>query len=256
MSPRALIHADRAEPYPAERSGPTPMVSLDILPDTLYCMLGRRRNRTPCFRLLGGVEPPRSGVLRLLEHDALSLNRAQWLALRRRIGFVARTAPLLSVLNGWRNVMLPALYHRVGTPDEIEARASALVECMDYGADHAVLPAYMSYLQRQHLAIARALILEPEVLFISDPFNGLEPEERALMRTYLAGPASDKQRALVVTTNDLSFVSEYAERIVFAEAQELRVFESWSDFCASERPAIQEFLSLERKACGVYPGGA
>lgn len=252
MNDTVLIHAQGVQAYATKPGAESAALSCDIHADTLTCLLGAQGLRTSCLRVLGGVDPPQEGDLRLLGHQAGRLNAASWLILRRRIGFVSRTAPLLSVLNGWRNVTLPALYHRMGDAQAIEARARALLECLDYDANHGVLPAYMSYMQRQHLAIARALMLQPDVLFIDDPFNGLEPWEQDLMRTYLTGPARGEGRALVIASHDMRYVRDHGDVIVFVKPGEALVFTGWQAFIDSSDETVQAFLLSQRQACADF----
>ena len=198
------------------------------------------------------MDQPASGCLRLLGLEVSELPEKVWRSHRRRIGFVGRTAPLLSVFNGVRNVMLPALYHRIGTLEEAESHAWELINALNYEANHKLLPAYMSELQRKHLAIARALMLQPEVLFVSEPFSNLEIEERDLIEDYLLRVARQDNHALVVACNDLIFAKSSVDHLIFGAKKGVEQYGSWDAFINSTNPCVQHFLELQRHPLSVF----
>ena len=250
MSECALIEARNLVPL-IEGEVP-PSITCSISEGSVTCILGAEFYRTAYIRALGGVDQPASGDLRLLGLDASELPEKVWRSQRRRIGFVGRTAPLLSVINGVRNVMLPVLYHRIGTTEEAESHAWELINALNYEANHELLPAYMSELQRKHLAIARALMLEPKVLFVSEPFSNLEIEERNLIEDYLLRVAHQDKHALVVASNDLIFAKRSVDHLIFADKKSVAQYDSWDTFLNSTNPAIQRFLELQRHSFCVF----
>ena len=77
------------------------------------------------------------------------------------IAYLYHNSALLSVLNGIDNVKVPALYHQLASTTQIDKEVHRLVGEFEYGANHLILPAFMSPLQRQHLLIVRAIMLNP-----------------------------------------------------------------------------------------------
>ena len=252
MTPRLMVKATEVAPHRAPGERLMPSLNCELHAGCVACIVGPKLMRSQYLRLLGGVDAPGHGCLELLGKDMAEMDAEQWRVQRQRVGFVTRTAPLLSVLNGFRNVMLPALYHRQGEVAEIEAKARRLTDAIDYGADHDVLPAYMTYMQRQHLAIARALILEPEILFVDDPFNGLELEERNLICGYLQSIGREGGRSLVIASNDMAYVRDYASDIIFLARDQVTIFPGWSAFIDSRHSAVQTFLQAVRDAYAVF----
>jgi len=220
---------------------------------TVVCLVGPSRQRpTRYLRTLAAVDRPRAGRLYLLEEAAATLTATAWRQLRRRVAYVSCRAPLLSVLSGFDNVTLPALYHRIDSEKAIRARAQRLLDALPYAADHAVLPAYMPALQQRHLLLARALILEPEALFFDDPFQGLDSAERDLLADYLAGPARAPATALVVATGDLAFVRQHADQILFLGPSSALRFSSWRALRESGADEVRAFLEREEQVCEVF----
>lgn len=204
------------------------------------------------LRALAGVEPEVAGELRLLGRPLQGPRSRDWQLLRRRVGLASPQAPLLSIMSGLRNVMLPGLYHRIAGEREVEARARTLLGEIAYDADHGSLPAYMSELQRHHLLIARALILEPRVLLLDRPLTQLDAAACALLRDYIAGPVRRRAGLLLVAAND-PLLAQQADGIVFIGRDHVGSYDSWRALltAATQEENVREFIRLEQQRCAA-----
>lgn len=202
------------------------------------------------LQMVAGVIPAEGGTVRLL---GVSPSRDEYggRELRRRVGYVTPQAPLLSVLDGVRNVMLPALYHGSGAEQEVMARALALLGEMGSDCDHNTLPAYMSELQRRMLLMARALIMEPEILFIAQPLLGLDNRSRVTLRDYILAAVVPRVHALVLASND-PVLASLARQVVFIGADRHHVYPGWASLLASDAPEIREFIEREQQICSAF----
>ncbi len=231
---------------------PSPL-DVEIGPGSVTCLVGEHGDlRTAWLRALGDVDPPLTGRLDLLGGLDLGSDQSGSGDLRCRLGFVTRTAPLLSVINGLRNVMLPALYHRRGSYPDLEARARELIADVGCDADLSLLPAYLTERQRRQLAIARAVMMSPLVLMIDQPFGGLAPAARELIAGYLNHWSSQPGHALVVATDDLGFVKQAANRIIHVAAGGCYCFNGWQDYLAADVAVVQRELAASREAMAIF----
>jgi ABC-type lipoprotein export system ATPase subunit len=244
MNAQPLLRAEGL--VPAELAYAPP---LDLTLDRgLVVMMGPERARLGHWlRALAGVNPPAAGALHLLGRP---LQRHDWRQLRRSVGYVTPEAPLLSILSGLRNVMLPALYHRMAPEQELERRAKTLLSEIAYDADHGVLPAYMGELQRHHLLIARALMLEPRMLLLEQPLAGLDTDAGDVLRDYIVAVVQPRVALLLVAANDAP-LAQQADAVLFASAQSVRLFDSWAALLACEADDVQYFIQQERRACAA-----
>lgn len=232
---RALLPAGVQHPF-----------TLQLGPHDTLCIIGPDSvslNQTQ--RTLAGVEPPQSGELVLLGRSIAGLDQKSWRELRQHIGYVAQGAPLLSVLRGLDNVTLPALYHKRLTRQEAQAKALELLTELDCHGDIQQLPAYHTPLQRLQLAIARATILEPAVLFVEEPFSNLTLEEQQPIKRYFVN--SRDLRAQVIATHNLCLVKESATEILFIGKHGSHYFDSWQTLISSQIDEVANHLSLNRK---------
>lgn len=213
--------------------------------DTL-CLLGSDSERLHHYqRALAGIEPPQSGELRLFGRPLQNLDKKSWREQRQHIGYVARNAPLLSVLRGLDNVILPALYHKRMSRKEAQEKAFSLITELDYDGELHHLPAYLSPLERLQLAIARAIILDPAVLFVEEPFTALSLVEQQPIIGYFL-KAREKQ-AQVISTHSLHLVKACATQILFIGAEESYFFNSWHSLISDSHPEVVHYLELYRQ---------
>jgi ABC-type antimicrobial peptide transport system, ATPase component len=247
MSGEILLRAEGLVP-----SGLDDAPALDLaLAGGLVVLAGPGRARLGAWlHTLAGLRPSAAGTLHLLGRPLQGPGAHRWQQLRRRVGFVTPEAPLLSIMSGLRNVMLPALYHRLAPEREVERRAQTLLGEIAYDADHGVLPAHMSDLQRHHLLIARALMLEPRVLLLEQPLAGLDLPAAELLRDYIVGAVRPRVGLLLVAAND-ALLAHQADAVLFVSRQSVRLFDSWAALLASPADEVQRYLAMERRPCAA-----
>jgi len=218
-----------------------PALTIEIAGTGTTCLLGEDSTILAKYlRTMGGVDDYRSGELKLFGQTFAKVSQHEWRRTRLNIGFVTRTAPLLSVLNGMENVILPALYHKIMARAEAEASAKVILSGLHCTADLSLLPAYLTPLERTQLAIARAAIMSPPVLLLEEPYHELEVNEHNTINAFLADWA--KKQALVVATRNLHFVKQQADKIIFAGGNKILYFDTWQTLCDSDNEDVIHYL--------------
>jgi ABC-type multidrug transport system ATPase subunit len=238
----ALLHAADLRPRREDGTVFEHALSLDAESGRIICLVGPNGSgKTAYLRALLGVDPA-IGELRILEQDISSLDTAGWRKLRCRVAFIGEGAPLLSVVDGVTNVTLPALYHRLGTRDMIHTQAIELLNFLGYPGQRDALPAHLNQHQRLLLAIARCLMLSPELIFLDEPFHMTDEECRRRESDIYLKLARERNLAVLVSTHNLGFVKRHAQEIVFIHPQGVQRFPDWATFAADPLPPLQQFL--------------
>lgn len=236
-----IIRAIELVPWDEKSSSALPPLNCEIRATGTACLLGDNSRQLAYYlRSLGGVDDIRSGELYLFGERFENVSPRHWQQMRLNIGFVSRTSPLLSVLSGIENVVLPALYHKKMSRAEAQATARALLTGLQCDADLSLLPAYLTPLERTQLAIARSAILQPAVLMLEEPYHQLEVTEHNLINAFLADWA--QTHALVISTRNLHFVKQQADRIIFAAENKILYFDSWEAFSSSRDATVVTYL--------------
>jgi osmoprotectant transport system ATP-binding protein len=171
--------------------------------------------KSTLLRILVGLVRPDAGAVRIggTEPAAASLR-----GVRRSIGYAIQEGGLFPHLTAGANLTLPA---RVAgwAPDRTAARVAALAELLHLEA--ALLgryPAELSGGQRQRVSIMRALMLDPPVLLMDEPFGALDPFVRARLQREFAGIFRGLGKTVVLVTHDLIEASLLCDELALMRA--------------------------------------
>jgi phospholipid/cholesterol/gamma-HCH transport system ATP-binding protein len=173
---------------------------------TVTVMGGSGSGKTVMLRLCAGLLRPDRGRLRVLGVAVGALSEDALLPIRRRMGFVFQGAALFDSLSAYENVAYPLREHRELSEDDVAARVHAMLELVGLRDVDAKLPAELSGGMRKRVGIARALVLEPELVLYDEPTAGLDPTNARLITELVAGlKARQASETSLIVTHDLHF---------------------------------------------------
>jgi ABC-2 type transport system ATP-binding protein len=162
--------------------------------------------KTTTLRMLGGLIAPSSGTVAI---DGRPFTRATAGPLRARIGFLTETPGLWDNLTVADNLCVYAKLFGVARPDLATSRVLRLFELWDRRDDRVAL---LSKGMKQKLALARALIHDPDVILLDEPTANLDPRMSRAVRDLLVDLRS-RGRAVVISTHNLSEVERLTDRV-------------------------------------------
>lgn len=164
-------------------------------------------------------------------------------AARQRFGLVFQAYNLFPHMSVLRNVTDAPIHVQRRNKDEVETKARELLAKMGLTGNEDKVPCQLSGGQQQRVSIARALAMNPEVLFFDEPTSALDPELTAEVLRVIKGLAAE-QMTMVIVTHEMSFAREVADRVVFMDGGSIveegtpqQVFEN------PKHPRTREFLS-------------
>ena len=178
-------------------------VTLEVPAGGYVALLGPSGSgKSTLMHLLGGLDRPTSGTLRIGGRDVADLDAGQLAKLRNEtIGFVFQAFHLLARTTAVDNVALPLVYRGVRT-GERRRRAAAMLGRVGLGhrLDHR--PNQLSGGEQQRVAIARALVTEPVVLLADEPTGNLDQATGRAVLDLLEEINAERSVALVMVTHD------------------------------------------------------
>jgi len=243
MNAAPLIEAEDLRPMREDGGAFEHGLSCQISAGRVICLVGPNGGgKTAYLRALAAVDPPASGKLKLFGQEASRLGFESRRAMRLKAAFIAEGAPLLSVVTGLSNVTLPAMYHRLGHALEIRASAEETLKFLNYPGRDDLLPAYLNQHERLLLAIARCLMLSPQLMFLDEPFHMTDSACRQRESDIYVRLARERGLAVLLATHNLGFVKRYADEILFLHPSGTARFAGWKPFVDSGRAEVNAFF--------------
>jgi phospholipid/cholesterol/gamma-HCH transport system ATP-binding protein len=204
--------------------------------------------------MLGLVRPTR-GSVRVLDSDMSTLTTVRRREWTTRCGVVFQGGALFSALTVFDNVALP-VREAHWWPEEFLGEL-VLLTLRTTGIerkDARKLPAELSGGMIKRVALARALVLNPELVFMDEPTEGLDPEQRLAVVRLIAELKRVFKLTVVMVTHDVDALIALADRVAVLADQHIVAAAPLADVVRVEHPFIQHFFEGQRERC-VSPRG-
>ncbi len=215
-------------------------ISFRCEPGTTTALLGRSGSgKTTLLRTVNAlVRPDRGRVL----VDGQDVRTADVLQLRRGIGYVIQESGLFPHMSVERNVTMPLeVVGKVG--DAEHAKAAEAIKRVGLQEDAlGRYPWQLSGGQRQRVGVARALISEPKVLLMDEPFGALDPLTRAEMQRMMRDLLAPGNVTTLIVTHDLQEALFLADRVILMQDGAVLADLQADEVRQSEDPAVQEYV--------------
>jgi ABC-2 type transport system ATP-binding protein len=193
-------------------------LTLDIADGEVFGFLGPNgAGKTTTVRMLASLIAPTSGRASVLGYEVGRDDQD----IRRNVGILTETPGMYDRLSAWRNLVIFARLYEV---EQVERQVEKYLRLLGLWERRDDAVGEFSKGMRQKLAIGRALLHEPRVLFLDEPTSGLDPEAAKLVRDFIAELKS-KGRTIFICTHNLDEADRLCDRIAVFN-QRLRVVDA------------------------------
>ncbi len=224
-------------------------VNWTVAPGEFWVVAGQQHSgKSDLLMLAAGLMTPARGSARVFGCDPEALGEAQ-IAERLRVGFVFAGGQLFNQLSVQENVALPLRYQKNLSAAEAGRVADVLLEMLELTPFAHVHPANLAVNWRQRAALARALILKPELLLLDNPLARLGGRHRAWLLQFLdelgRGQAwfGGRPMTMIASTDDLRpWHDEGKKQFAVLREKNFAVVGSWNAVRASGDHAVKELL--------------
>ena len=208
---------------------------------------GSGSGKTTLLRTLIGLSAPTAGRVRVLGQDLSTLNARADRALRERWGVLFQGGALFSSLPVFENVAVPLRELHLFDEATVFAVVMAKIEMVGLGpADAAKLPAQLSGGMVKRAGLARALALDPELLFLDEPTSGLDPAAAAAFQSLIRDLRRDLDLTVVMVTHDLDTLAALSDRVAALADGRLVATGTLAEVRTVDHPFIREYFASER----------
>jgi phospholipid/cholesterol/gamma-HCH transport system ATP-binding protein len=221
--------------------------------EILTILGGSGSGKSTLLRTMAGLLPPRAGSVRLLGEDPYVLDARERKRVMRRTGMLFQHDALFGSMSVIDNIALPVL-ELTRIPDAVACEMSraklALVQLSEFENR---LPSELSGGQRKRIALARATVLDPVVLFCDEPTSGLDPATARRIDETLVRFRDVLRVTVIAVTHDVAGVRAIADRAIFIEDGQIRAEGTVPELERSDLPALREFFRSQAPAPNHAP---
>ena len=222
-------------------------ISLNVFRKEIMVIMGHSGSgKSTLLRHMIGLDKPVSGSIKLLDKEVTKLERKELHELRKNIGVAFQSGALFSSMTLQENVELPLREHTKLDHNTIRIMSRLKLELMNLSDSETLMPAELSGGMLKRAGLARAVIMDPEILFFDEPSAGLDPVTSDEIDNLILQLRDALNMTIVVVTHDLDSAFKIADRIT--------VLDDGHQIITGDKDMIRNFPDprivnmLERKA--------
>ena len=188
-------------------------VNFDICEGEFCAIVGTSGSgKSTLLNMLAGLEKPTKGSVVIAGQHIETLNEDQLVRFRRdNVGFIFQSFHLLGTMNAVENVALPLSFR--GIPRDIRLKkADKMLDLVNLKKHKKHLPNQMSGGQQQRVGVARALVVDPKIIFADEPTGNLDSHTSEEVMELMQKVVREQKKTLVMVTHD-DHLANYADRI-------------------------------------------
>jgi phospholipid/cholesterol/gamma-HCH transport system ATP-binding protein len=210
--------------------------------ETLVILGGSGSGKSTLLRTLVGLERPSSGEIWLKGKNLAGISDTEMNEIRRRIGMSFQGGALFGSMTVGENVALPLREHTKLEDPTIEIIVRLKLDQVGLAGFENYMPSQLSGGMKKRAAVARALAMDPEILFFDEPSAGLDPIIAAGVDELILELKKAFHMTIVVVTHELASAFLIADRMVLIDKGNVVAIGSKEEMRSSTHPRVRQFL--------------
>jgi phospholipid/cholesterol/gamma-HCH transport system ATP-binding protein len=218
-------------------------ISFDVMRgETLVILGGSGSGKSTLLRTLVGLEKPSSGEIWLKGKNIAAISAAEMDEIRKRIGMSFQGGALFGSMSVGENVALPLREHTKLEDPTIEIILRLKLDQVGLSGFENYMPSQLSGGMKKRAAVARALAMDPEILFFDEPSAGLDPIIAAGVDELILDLKRAFHMTIIVVTHELASAFLIADRMVLIDKGNVVAIGPTAEIRASTHPRVRQFL--------------
>ncbi|MEX0695485.1 MAG: ATP-binding cassette domain-containing protein [Rhodospirillales bacterium] len=219
-------------------------VSMQVLENEIMVIMGGSGSgKSTLLRHLMALEEKTSGTMRILDKDIDQITRKEFLDVRKKLGVAFQSGALFSSMTVGENIMLPLYEHTGLDAMTMEIMARMKLEVVELSGFEDLMPSELSGGMIKRAALARAIVMDPRVLFCDEPSAGLDPVVASALDDLILDMRDAMQMSIVVVTHELDSAFKIADRITILDRGEILMIGTVEEVLASKSDRVQALLN-------------
>lgn len=218
-------------------------INLKILPEEVFVIMGASgTGKSTLLKCMSGLLPMTAGQV---YYQDVSIQQNEELT-AEKFGFVFQNAALFDSLTVKENILFGITRKKKMSPSDQDLLVQKMLEEVSLGDIRNAYPAELSGGMQRRVGLARALTMQPEVIFYDEPTSGLDPITALSIDDLVVRTRDHLNVMSIVVTHDLGSATRIANRIGFLEGSHLTFVGTPKEFLGSDRFAIQSFIKAAK----------
>ena len=218
-------------------------LDLDILPGRVTAVMGPSgTGKTTLLRLITGQLRPLGGTLFVAGQDMRAVRRDTLYTLRKRMGMLFQNGALLTDLSVFENVAFPLREHTDLPERLIRLIVLTKLQAVGLRGAAALMPAELSGGMARRVALARAVVMDPEILIYDEPFVGLDPISLGMILRLIRRLNDTLGLTSIVVSHDVHEITQVADRVYLLSGGQVAASGTPAELESNPSAVVKQFV--------------
>ena len=202
---------------------------------------GSGTGKSVALRSIIGLEHPDDGEILFHGKNIAGLKESKMIEVRKKIAYVFQNGALFDSMTVEENLAYPLVEHTKLSDSQIHEKIQAMLRLVSMEGSESLLPASLSGGMQKRVGLARAIILDPEIILYDEPTAGLDPQNTKNL-VEIMRKLRNMGRTGIFVTHDIPAALEVADRIAILYNKKIHVIDTVENIKKSDDPVVKAFI--------------